>query len=130
MADREEHTGALHRIDDSLALRLRGRHRLLEQEVVPLLRERNGRLLVLVVQRGDDRSIGEALTRDRLAPIRELVLLRYTELRREFPPARFDGLGDADDLRTLGVADCPAGIQRTAIPRADDENSNRLHDPS
>ena len=60
--------------DDAATIRLVRRHRLFEKNMIPLLRERDGRLRVHRVLRRDDDRIRESLAPGHILPVRKDVL--------------------------------------------------------
>ncbi len=105
---------ALARLRDRHALRLARRERLLDQQRVALLRQRERRLQVVAVERRDDRRVGDAARRRRLAPAGEAAAGRDAVLVPE--PVAADGsrVGDRDHRGLGRVAPGPVRERRAA----------------
>nr|WP_242607623.1 hypothetical protein [Zhihengliuella halotolerans] len=111
MADRQHHASGFDRVDDAQRLRLSRRKRLLDEQVVPGARQRDGWIDVEPVGRRDDGSVGYLLG-SQIVPRRELadrVPWQSGEQRIEPLAIRFN---DGGDDRT--VLDRAAGVPETA----------------
>ena len=125
--DGGDHAGALRRLRDRHALRLGGRERLLDQQVVALPGERDRGLRVLPVERGDDRRVGDLPARDRLAPVGEAQRRLDAVGVGERLAAVLARLGHGDDPRPLRVPRGPAGERRAARAAAGDQQLDGRH---
>jgi hypothetical protein len=125
--DGRDHAGALDRLRDRHALRLGGGQRLLDQQRVALLGQRDRGLGVLAVQRGDDRRVGDAPVAERLARVREAqVGVHAVGVGERLAPV-LTRLGHGHDPRPLRVPRGPAGERGAARAAAGDQQLHRRH---
>ncbi len=105
---------ALARLRDRHALRLARRERLLDQQRVALLRQRDRGLQVVAVERRDHRRVGDPARLRRLAPAGEAAAGR--DAVRVAEPVAADGarVGHGDHARVGRVAQGPVRERRAA----------------
>ena len=124
VTDSEMHLVFLYRINDTGAIGFRDRHRLLEQDVIALLCERDRWIRMHGILRGNDDRIGQARLQRRLAPIQEDVF--RVMLVNQLAPLKRTGLSDAQDLCPLRKLGGKTGVSLAAIARANDDIADRF----
>jgi hypothetical protein len=118
------------RVGDRRRLRFRGRHRLLQQQVVAERGEPHRRVVVHPVLGGDDRGVGQPRRRHKLRPPGKNPLIGYAELRGRGGAAHRVGLGDRHHPRDPGGDRVP-GVRLPTQPGADqrERHHRRVHWP-
>ena len=124
VADHDVAAAASRRFDQRAHLVFAGCERLLQQQVVARVQQRDGGRDVEAVHRAVDRRVSELGPRRQLLRGREAARLRDAEALRRHAPAQLGGIGDADDPKAVGALLGIRGVADAAMARADDHGGD------